>query len=224
MSNEFNIFSWSRQIPFCDDIWLGMQARNIALVDMGILRPMEADALASYMERERTPVDILMPLSALSQMWVFSLYEFLRTWRQRADYLIKFSDGYNSVQDEEGRKKYLESAAVAFQNKRRLLRIGPAMYARHLEQFADKAFIEKVIEYKRNTDWLFRDAEALRVTIAKHEIPKTNGLLAEAPGYGRMSYQDGSIYWFILLKDGSQIKIDRRELGDAFLGIDSEAI
>jgi hypothetical protein len=27
------------------------------------------------------------PLSALSQMWIFALYEFLRTWRQRAEQL-----------------------------------------------------------------------------------------------------------------------------------------
>ncbi len=73
-------------------------------------------------------------------------------------------------------------------------------------------------------DWLFRDAEALRVTLAKHEVPKTKGLFAEAPGYGRMSYADGSMYWFVTLKDDSQIKVDRRELGNAFLGIDDRPI
>lgn len=32
------------------------------------------------------------------------------------------------------------------------------------------------------------------------------------------------MYWFITLKDESKIKVDRRELGNAFLGIDDDPI
>lgn len=224
MSNQFNILSWSDSIPFCrEDLFLGMQARNIALVDMTFLRPMETEALGAYIERERTPVDILMPLSALSQMWIFSLYEFLRTWRQRADELIRLADEHAKAA-EGGRDALVEKAARQLASKRKMLRIGPEMYAAHLERFADGAFVETVRKYRDEMDWLFRDAEALRVTLAKHEVPKTKGLFAEAPGYGRMSYADGSVYWFVTLKDDSQIKVDRRELGNAFLGIDDRPI
>src|SRR5258707_15054651 len=41
MSDEFNVFIWSMAIPLCDDLWLGMKARNIAIIDQGYLRPLE---------------------------------------------------------------------------------------------------------------------------------------------------------------------------------------
>jgi hypothetical protein len=200
-----------------------MQVRNIALVDLTFLRPMEEEALDAYMERERTPVDILIPLSALSQMWIFSLYEFLRTWRQRADYLLRLAEGYEATLPDK-RAEFIAEATQKLSDKRRLLRIGPEMYAKHLEQFADPTYVAAVRNYRETTDWVFREAEALRVTLAKHEVPKTPGLFAEAPGYGRMNYRDGSMYWFINLKDESTMKIDRRLLGNAFLGFDDEPI
>jgi hypothetical protein len=223
-SNEFNIFAWSDTIPFCnDDIWLGMQVRNIALVDVTYLRPLEHDALSAYMERERTPGDILLPLSALSQMWIFSLYEFLRTWRQRADFILKLAREFDHTRTE-NREAFVNDAAKKLDAKKRMLQIGPEMHATHLAQFTDGEFVKEVQAYRNRTDDLFREAEALRVTLAKHEVPKTSGLLAEAPGYGRMNYRDGSMYWFVTLKDETQIKVDRRELGNAFLGIDDDPI
>jgi hypothetical protein len=77
---DFNLFTWSMGVPLCDDLWLGMQIRNIALVDMAIIRKMETEMLNRYFELDRTPPE-LMVLSGISQMWIFSLYEFLRTWR-----------------------------------------------------------------------------------------------------------------------------------------------
>lgn len=222
-SNEFSLFSWSSTIPFCDDVWLGMQARNIALVDMTFLRPMEAHALSEYIEHERTPIDVLMPLSALSQMWIFSLYEFLRTWRERADKLTQLSDDYRKLPPELA-IEFTAAASESLNTKRKMLRIGPEMYAAHLERFTDKDFVDEVIAYKAKTESLFRATEALRVTLAKHEVPKTKGLFAEAPGYGRMNYRDGSMYWTIILKDESQMQVDRRALANEFLGMDDDPI
>jgi hypothetical protein len=62
---------WSMAVPLCDDLWLGMQLRNIALVDLGVIRNIEAEALEEYFRTERTPTQILMVLSGLSQMWVY---------------------------------------------------------------------------------------------------------------------------------------------------------
>ena len=28
---DFNLLTWSMGVPLCDDLWLGMQIRNIAL-------------------------------------------------------------------------------------------------------------------------------------------------------------------------------------------------
>lgn len=221
--NQFNIFTWARSIPLCDDLWLGMQAQNIALVDLAIIRDIESSALEAYLERERTPTDILMPLSALSQMWVFSLYEFLRTWRQRAGALMKIADAHLVLADSD-RPQFLLDELEKVKKKEKHIRNGISFHGRHVSKIADPAFVESVKKYQSASDGLFRLAEMLRVTLAKHEVPKTPGLLAEAPGYGRMSYRDGSMYWSVILKDDSQVIVNRRELSNTFLGIEDDPI
>lgn len=222
-SNEFNIFSWSGGIPLCDDLWLGMQARNIAMVDISVIRPIEGQALTAYMERERTPVDILLPLSALSQMLVFSLYEFLRTWRQRAKEIIRIAERYQSLPEGE-RDAFLAKSVSDAEAKENMVKIAPTFYSEHIAKVSDTRFVDGLKSYFELSEGLFRDAEALRVNLAKHEVPKTPGIIAEAPGYGRMSYRDGAIYWFLTLKDGSLLQVNRRELANVFLGIDDDEI
>ena len=46
------------------------------------------------------------------------------------------------------------------------------------------------------------------------------GFMAEAPGYGRMSYFTGSIYWQHTLRDETVDVVERRSLANAFLEID----
>ncbi|MGB5086079.1 MAG: hypothetical protein WBO09_16100 [Methylocystis silviterrae] len=222
--NRFNIFTWSSEIPFCmDDVWLGMQARNIAVVDLTIIREIEGQALAAYMERERTPSDILLPLSALSQMWVFSLYEFLRTWRQRARAIVRIHQaGYEL--SEEKRDDYFKQQVESAKAKEGHVKFALALPSDFVAKASDEEFIRSVENYRDKTEGLFHEAEALRVTLAKHEIPKTKGFVAEAPGYGRMEYLNGSMYWFIVLNDGSQLKVCRRELADMFFGFDVDEV
>ena len=90
--------------------------------------------------------------------------------------------------------------------------------------FGDAAFVASVQTYWDFSEPIFREAEALRVTLAKHEVPKTRGLVAEAPGYGRMNHFTGSMYWAVTLKDESQVQIDRRTLGNDLFGIAAEAV
>ena len=61
---------------------------------------------------------------------------------------------------------------------------------------------------------LFRDLDAVRITLAKHEIPKIKGLRAQAPGYARIDMTNGSLNWMILHRDGSAQIITRKELAD----------
>jgi hypothetical protein len=69
---EFDLFKWSSGIPLCDDVWLGMQARNIAIVDLQVIRIIEADMLEEYFKEDRTPPGLML-LSGMSQMWIFSV-------------------------------------------------------------------------------------------------------------------------------------------------------
>ncbi|WP_139792969.1 hypothetical protein [Pseudophaeobacter leonis] len=220
--NEFNLMRWSSTIPLCDDLWFGMQVRNIAIVDFTVLRGIESEAAQAFIERERTPTDILLPLSALSQMWIFSVYEFLRTWRQRAKQIIEAAEKVAAI-DEEGRTTTLSEIVEAAKEKERMVKNAPTWHSLHLEQVTDCAFIASVREFWDFSEPIFREAEALRVTLAKHEIPKTRGLVAEAPGYGRMNHFTGSMYWFVTLKDESQVQIDRRKLADALFRINESS-
>ena len=65
-----------------DDLFLAMQGQNVMLVDF-YLRDLERDLLRELVETERTPYLATVIVSALSQMWIFAVYELLRTWRQR---------------------------------------------------------------------------------------------------------------------------------------------
>jgi hypothetical protein len=86
-----------RKLPlFEDDLYLGMQVTNLEVVDH-ILRDMESQLLALYIEKERTPGPEAMVVSAFSQLWVFGLYELLRTWRTRAQRILDFAQSLAGV-------------------------------------------------------------------------------------------------------------------------------
>lgn len=70
-------------LPLFDDLFLRMQAQNIAIIH-DYLSDLEPELLRLSIDKEVTPIPEMMFVSALSQMWIFALYELLRTWRQRA--------------------------------------------------------------------------------------------------------------------------------------------
>lgn len=219
---DFNVLGWSSQIPLCDDMWLGMQMRNIAFVDLAAIRDMEAQALQEFLDRERTPIHVLLILSAISQMWIFNLYETLRTWRQRAKEIIDHSERFLSLGPREA-DEYMDTVRKEIERRSAFVRIAPNWNTEHYEKIGDREFVGGVRAYMDLTENVFRQAEALRVTLAKHEIPRTRGLFAEAPGYGRMNTMTGSMYWMVTLKDETGIIVDRRRLANEFFGIDDDA-
>src|ERR1017187_1165660 len=60
------------KLPLFDDVYYSMQGQNVMLVDV-YLRDVETNVRNEYYELERTPVQSMMFLSAISQMWVFSV-------------------------------------------------------------------------------------------------------------------------------------------------------
>ena len=71
----------------------------------------------------------------------------------------------------------------------------------------------------------FRDLEAVRVHLAKHEIPKTHGSYASAPGYTRIDEVNESISWQIDLGNKEVAVHSRRGLAEACrrFGTDEES-
>ena len=57
------------------------------------------------------------------------------------------------------------------------------------------------------------------MNLAKHEVPKARGMVAEMPGYARIDLVRRRLYWqFIDIQGGLQ-KLDRREAANFFLDI-----
>jgi hypothetical protein len=158
---------------------------------------------------------------ALSQMWVFGLYEFLRTWRQRARALMQFEEKYNKLAVQAEREAYLKDLTDKAKDKARLATRFPVYYPGHVAKIADPSFMKSVRAYWDKTDRLFGELSSVRMPAAKHELPKKRGeeaLIADAPGMGLPDKLTGSIRWQVLLGE-QQTTIVRRDLADKFFGI-----
>lgn len=219
---DFDPHAWLATIPMTDDVYLGLQAQNIARVEMSVLRRWESDVLD---EQEADPGNYQGPkyreLLALSQMWVFGVYEFLRTWRQRARILKQFEDAYNQLATPAEREAYLKDLDTEARDKARLATRFPVYYPDHVARIADPEFMKSVRSYCDETEELWRRLSAVRMPAAKHELPKKfgqNPLIADAPGIGVPDRATGSILWEVL-RDDKQTTILRRDLADEFFRI-----
>lgn len=218
-AKDFKLLEWATTIPLLDDLWLRMQAQNIAIIDMAVLRPMEESAMEEFYKHDRISPDTLQTLSSLSQMWIFSLYEFLRTWLDRASGLIGYSERIARQKTDEDRAREMDAINIGLEERAKYVKIGKPIYLEQVKRIGDKEFMRTISQYRDSiTSTLFRDVEAIRMPLAKHEIANGKGYFAEAPGYGRVSLE-GSMYWQIANLDGSVETIERRKLADKFLHI-----
>ena len=207
-----HILAALQALPLFEEVFLRMQATNISIVD-GLIEQMESDLLHELVELERTPVASAMTVSAMSQMWMFAVYELLRTWRQRIQVLLRIADRVATLVPER-REAFLAEQALTIGGGH-----GDASLALDLQRSAvmdlvDEGAVARLRDAYLAIEPVFRRVESLRITLAKHEIPKANGLVAFAPGYGRIDYLTGSIYWQIDLKDNTVDVINRRAVAD----------
>jgi hypothetical protein len=222
---KFSLYQWVSTVPLCDDLFLSMQAQNIALVDLMVIRGMEAQLLQAYYENDRVPIDLAMLLGGIGQMWIYYLYEFMRTWRQRAQEIITASEehGLQETADKKAEARLKQRAAL--EKRRKHIRMTPNFQGEHLERIDDPEFIAGIRAYRDNTEIMFRRLEGVRITLAKHEIPKTGKyqMIAEHPGYTRYdTVFTGSAYWQFTLKDDTVDVVQRRDLANEFLRITEE--
>jgi hypothetical protein len=202
-----------RELPLCDEPYLGMQTLNLDVVD-AFLEEQEGRMLSEYMEEERTPLPTAVFVSALSQMWVFALYEFLRTWRQRARNVLQWAEEIQAlpVKDRPARlaAKKAEIESKAAEPEGAAVFYWPA----YEDAVTDQRFVESLRKAIDVTERLFRRIEALRMSLAKHEMPRVKGSYAMAPGYGRIDMLTGSINWLVALRDDEVDLVSRRSLAD----------
>ena len=178
-------------LPLLEDLFLHMQGQNVMLVDFH-LRDLERDLLGKLHETDHPTFRAKRVVSALSQMWIFAVYELLRTWRQRIGDL-KHGDQKPAVD--------LNFSALYYNHQLDQLRENPA-YAEELDRAVNLM------------EPLFRRIEALRMNLAKHEVPGQRGVSATAPGWGRIDKMNGSVLWDVDLGNNRVDLVSRRSLAD----------
>jgi hypothetical protein len=199
-SISFADLEWN--LPLFEDLFLSMHGQNVMLVDF-YLQDLERDLLKLYIEIERTPFPDVLIVSALNQMWIFALYELLRTWRQRVRDLKQEA------------QKVPVAPAEAEENESGLEELAVIYRKRQLKRLRDDAGFEgELNEAYDRIEPLFRRIEALRMNLAKHEVPKMKGVPALAPGYGRIDMMSGSMTWQVDLGNMTVDMVSRRSLAD----------
>lgn len=215
--------AWALQsLPLFDDLFISMQALNLGMVHEFLLE-IEKDLLRDLLELERTPPNTIF-VSAISHLWVFGVYELLRTWRQRANEVLNFAIKVSRATGSNRRK------LLAFK-KRQLLggAIEPLAGHHRWSQFrkaaTNKNYARKLREAIDRYELIFRRLEALRVSLAKHELPKQHGMPAipaMMPGYGRIDEATGSIRWEYLLQGREVDALTRRGIAEQCLMLAKE--
>jgi hypothetical protein len=82
------------------------------------------------------------------------------------------------------------------------------------EKASDQDFADELRAAMDKTEVVFRTAEAVRIAVAKHEVPRRVELYAAGPGYGRIDMLTGSIYWQVAVGGDEVILVSRREIAD----------
>lgn len=197
-SNTISFADLQWNLPLFEDLFLSMQGQNVMLVDF-YLRDLERSLIRRYIEIDRTPFPETLIVSALSQMWIFALYELLRTWRQRVRDLKQAAQ---KPPQPPVQATPLSDITLMFR-KDQLERVR-----------TDAAFVSEIDQAYARIEPLFRRIEALRMNLAKHEVPKMKGVPALAPGYGRIDLMSGSIQWQVDLGENVVDLISWRDIAD----------
>ena len=198
-------------LPLMDDVYLRMQAMNIDMID-SYLMDMEHELLHGYMETDKAPMETVF-VSALSQLWIMGLYELLRTWRQRVRDIIKFTEKISAL-NSSARDTYIEEKRGEIRKSVALEDADELYWAPYKRIIENSDYVEDILYAFDKSEGLFRRIGALRMSLAKHELPGQPDKIAMAPGFGRIDMTDGSIYWQIILKDNEVDLISRRTIAD----------
>jgi hypothetical protein len=203
------------QLPLFSDLYLYMQATNLAVINR-YLEDLEDQMVARYFLNDTASEPITTIVSALSQLWIFGFYELLRTWKQWASELIDYAHELAKFDSESNGRK-LKEEFIQQKMKRLKETVAPdnPAYCESFEQVEREREFSTELDKARNVVLpLFRRVEALRVTLAKHEVPKGKGVRAFAPGYARIDSLNNCLCWFVQMPSGSLDLISRRSIAE----------
>jgi hypothetical protein len=193
-----------RQLVLFDDMYLNMQGMNIGVID-SVITTSEYELLREYFRIERTPFEDAIVVSAISQMWIFSLYELLRTWRNRIHKLKRW-------QENGGLNLFIDKCQESEDKEMNLPKM---ILMQHAERMRDDTSFGLLLDkHKAELDGVFHLTESIRINLAKHEAPGKKNLIPPAPGYGRINMICGAMDYEILHADETYSIANRRDLAD----------
>lgn len=202
---DFSIITMGmKHLPFFeDDVYLGMQAMNVGVID-SIATDFEYRLLREYFEIEKTPLETALAVSALSQMWVYGLYEVLRMWRDRRYQFDKlFKNGG------------IDSKLEGMQDNDPL-NLTIDIRKEQLKGYKDQPEYRQAVEDAwERIESVYRMTELFRMNLAKHCAPGSDGVIPRAPGYGRINKWCGAMDYELIVKDGNYTTMNRRDIADA---------
>ena len=187
---------------FESDLNMRQQGLNLEIVDQATMR-LENLLLQKQFNEEPVGPDAAF-LNALSQMWIFAVYELMRTWRQRAGDMIKWADNGG-----------LQLKLGELRKETSFTHFGREMRARQIEAvIADSSIVDRLRSDLRRTHIPFARMEMVRVAIAKHEVRGRKNSVALMPTYGRINQWSGSLDYELAHENVSMGTISRRDIAD----------
>lgn len=201
-----------KKLPFFeDDIFLGMQAINIGLIDQ-LITQYEYELLREYNQIEKTP-DSTMAVSALSQMWIYALYEVLRMWRDRKFDFEKLRKNGGVILKANSMTDDPLNHTITIR-KKQILRFND-----------DKEYQQQIDTVWNSLEEIYRAIELIRINLAKHCAPSKDNMISMSPGYGRINEWCGAIDFQLIAKnenhrdiidnDSYYTTLSRRDIADA---------
>ena len=202
---DFSIITMGmKKLPFFeDDFYLGMQAMNVGVAD-SVITQHEYELLRQYHEIEKTPFESAMAVSALSQMWIYGIYEVLRMWRDRQFQFEKLRQTGGIDLKIEGMPDDGPLNLTVEVRKAQLMRYKN-----------DVSYRGKIEVTWTSIEPIYRMTELFRMNLAKHCAPGKDGVLPRAPGYGRINPWCGAMDFEVIEKDGCYTVMNRRDIADA---------
>jgi len=197
-----------KRLPFLkDDVYLGMQGINVGIAD-SVITHMECELRREWLEIERTPAETAMAVSALSQMWIFGLYEVLRLWRDR---MFDFGKLYQN-----GGIVFKVGAMPEDELSNHTIEIRKAQMLRYSKDASYRSEIKDCWEVLFP---IYRMTELIRMNLAKHCAPGKDNMFPRAPGYGRINRWCGSLDFELIDKDGTYYILNRRNIADSLRAV-----
>lgn len=206
---DFSIITMGMKwLPFFkNDLYLGMQAMNVGIVD-SVITEFEYALLREWFEIEKTPTETAMAVSAMSQMWIYGLYEVLRMWRDRRFQFEKlFRNGGIDLK-------------ISGISSTHPLNITVDIRKDQLKRYKDDlSYRNEIDETWGKIEPVYRMIEMFRMNLAKHCAPGKDGTIPRAPGYGRINRWCGAMDFELIENDGSYTIMNRRDIADALRSV-----